>query len=76
MEKGIQICKDNGKKVLLVLGGEANSPYQVSSVAEGIDLADKLQGLFGPRPFDLDGRAVEVDGFDFDIEKGSPGKST
>ena len=56
----------------------------MSSVVEGVGLVDKLWGLFGPRaaswtgtrPFDLDGGVVEVDGFDFDIEKASLGKST
>lgn len=64
----IKTCQQNGKIVLLSLGGAAGS-YGFSSEQEGADYATTLWNTFGPgsaaeRPF---GDAV-VDGFDLDIE--------
>jgi chitinase len=62
--------------------------YQLNGIADGQKFADFLWGAFGPqtatwlaqklpRPFDgPDGQAVEVDGFDFDIEFPSNGTTT
>ena len=73
-----------GKKIILSLGGATS--YQLNGVLEGEAFADLLWGMFGPRkaswvqnglprPFDgPNGQAVEVDGFDFDIENPSYGK--
>lgn len=81
----IPICQSlYSKKIVLSLGG-ASRTYQLSGAAEGIAFADFIWGAFGPqtqawldqglpRPFDGPGnQAVEVDGFDFDIEIPSPG---
>ncbi|RDW75900.1 glycoside hydrolase family 18 protein [Coleophoma crateriformis] len=80
MVADIPICQNTyGKKVILSLGGGTNG-YQLTGAANGIAFADFLWGAFGPqttawvvagkpRPFDgAQGQAVEVDGFDFDIE--------
>lgn len=74
------VCQSTfGKKIILSLGG-ASSTYQLTGAAEGTAFADFLWGAFGPqtaswissglpRPFDgPNNLAVEVDGFDFDIE--------
>ncbi|ODQ67650.1 glycoside hydrolase [Nadsonia fulvescens var. elongata DSM 6958] len=68
----IVTCQNAGKKVLLSLGGAAGS-YGFASDSQGAGFADQLWGLFGngvsnTRPF---GKAV-LDGFDLDIEGGSP----
>ncbi|RDW82575.1 glycoside hydrolase family 18 protein [Coleophoma cylindrospora] len=80
MVADIPICQNTyGKKIILSLGGGTNG-YQLTGAANGIAFADFLWGAFGPqttawkgagkpRPFDgAKGQAVEVDGFDFDIE--------
>lgn len=75
----ITLCQAAGKKVVLSLGGAIGS-YQLASAADGEYLADFLWGAYGPqkstwsgpRPFDgANGQAVEIDGFDFDIESTS-----
>jgi chitinase len=84
----IPICQSEyGKKIVLSLGGGAGG-YQLTGAANGEAFADFLWGAFGPqtqdwldkglpRPFDGPKNAsVEVDGFDFDIEIPSPGKTT
>jgi chitinase len=81
----IPICQATyGKKIILSLGGGPNT-YSLTGAANGIAFANFLWGAFGPRtsawvaaksprPFDgPDGKAVEVDGFDFDIEHASSG---
>jgi chitinase len=83
----IPICQITyGKKIILSLGGGTGG-YQLSGAANGVAFADFLWGAFGPqtqswlnqgmpRPFDEpNNAAVEVDGFDFDIEVISPGKN-
>lgn len=65
----IKTCQQNGKKVLLLLGG-ATGVYGFTSDSEATDFADTLWNYFGAghsgveRPFD----DAIVDGFDFDIE--------
>ncbi|GAV54123.1 hypothetical protein ZYGR_0AK06250 [Zygosaccharomyces rouxii] len=68
----IQTCQQQGKIVLLSLGG-ASGQYGFSDDNEGEQFAQKLWDTFGggssdQRPF---GDAV-VDGFDFDIENNRP----
>jgi chitinase len=76
----IPVCQSTfGKKIILSLGS-ASATYQLTGAAEGTAFANFLWGAFGPqtaswiqsglpRPFDgLNNLAVEVDGFDFDIE--------
>lgn len=68
----IKTCQQEGKIVLLSLGG-ASGQYGFSSDDEGQQFAQKLWDTFGggssdQRPF---GDAV-VDGFDFDIENNNP----
>ncbi|KAL3419827.1 chitin recognition protein [Phlyctema vagabunda] len=80
MVADIPVCQATyGKKIILSLGGGTNT-YQLTSSANGVAFADFLWGAFGPRtaawvssgkprPFDgSNGKSVEVDGFDFDIE--------
>lgn len=65
----IKTCQQNGKKVLLLLGG-ATGVYGFTSDDEATKFADTLWNYFGAgnagveRPFD----DAVVDGFDFDIE--------
>ena len=81
----IPVCQSTySKKIILSLGGSSQT-YQLSGASEGVAFADFLWGTFGPqnttwlkhgqpRPFDgPNGQAVEVDGFDFDIETPSSG---
>jgi chitinase len=83
----IPVCQSTyGKKIILSLGGGSDG-YQLSGTANGVSFADLLWGTFGPqtqlwlnqgmpRPFDgPSNAAVEVDGFDFDIEVASLGKN-
>ncbi|KAF8863084.1 glycoside hydrolase [Acephala macrosclerotiorum] len=75
----VPVCQSTyGKKIILSLGG-ATATYQLTGAAQGVAFADFLWGAFGPqnatwvakglpRPFDSPGLAVEIDGFDFDIE--------
>ncbi|KAK1993950.1 chitin recognition protein [Colletotrichum falcatum] len=79
----IPICQQQyGKKILLSLGGGVTA-YQLTGKAEGELLATYLWKMFGPkdpawtgpRPFDNNGQAVEVDGFDMDIEHPSTDNS-
>ncbi|KAH3686420.1 hypothetical protein WICPIJ_002599 [Wickerhamomyces pijperi] len=69
----IKTCQDNGKKVLLSLGGVFGS-YGFSSDAEGTAFAQTLWDAFGEGSNDsvlrTFGTSV-VDGFDLDIENGS-----
>ncbi|KAK9448280.1 glycoside hydrolase superfamily [Limtongia smithiae] len=67
----IVTCQDNGKKVLLSLGGSSGS-YGFDNTTQAQEFATTLWNLFGggssdTRPF---GTAI-VDGFDLDIEGGS-----
>jgi chitinase len=73
--EGIKVCQDNGKKVLLSLGGGEPTSYYLPSEEVAKYFAEFLMGAFGPvtkewtakngpRPF---GDAV-VDGFDLDLE--------
>ncbi|KAE9366577.1 carbohydrate-binding module family 18 protein [Stipitochalara longipes BDJ] len=84
MVADIPSCQNNySKKIILSLGGSSQT-YQLPGTSEGAAFADFLWGAFGPRnatwvangqprPFDgPNGQAVEVDGFDFDIEILSP----
>ncbi|KAF1366077.1 glycoside hydrolase, partial [Lizonia empirigonia] len=72
IERGINTCKANGKKVMLSLGGGYPHDYYLDNVDAYKWLAETLVGSFGPknssaswpRPF---GDAA-VDGFDLDIE--------
>ncbi|WDK21615.1 chitin recognition protein [Colletotrichum graminicola] len=79
----IPVCQQQyGKKILLSLGGGVTT-YQLTGKAEGELLATYLWKMFGPRdpswtgprPFDNNGQAVEVDGFDMDIEHPSTDNS-
>ncbi|PMD16786.1 carbohydrate-binding module family 50 protein [Hyaloscypha hepaticicola] len=76
----IPVCQAQyGKKIVLSLGGGIDT-YGLTGAANGTAFADFLWGAFGPqtkawlkeglpRPFDgPNNQAVEVDGFDFDIE--------
>ncbi|KAF4865232.1 putative endochitinase [Colletotrichum siamense] len=72
----IPVCQQQyGKKIILSLGGGVTN-YQLTGRNEGEVLATYLWKMFGPqsadwtgpRPFDNAGQAVEVDGFDMDIE--------
>lgn len=78
----IPVCQQQyGKKILLSLGGGVLA-YQLTGRYEGELLATYLWHMFGPkdpswtgpRPFDYNGQAVEVDGFDMDIEHPSTGE--
>lgn len=81
----VPVCQSTyGKKIILSLGG-ATATYQLTGAVQGVAFADFLWGAFGPqnatwvakglpRPFDSPGLAVEVDGFDFDIEYAPTGK--
>lgn len=71
-------CQSLGKKIVLSLGGATGS-YELFSQQDAENLADFLWGAFGPvttawtnakkpRPFDVAGPSVTIDGFDFDIE--------
>lgn len=81
---GISYCKENGKKILLSLGGApGTTPYQLTCNSDADYMADFLWGAFGPlnssatwpRPFDDQVVGSQsVDGFDFDIEVIQPGK--
>ncbi|KAI2085927.1 Chitinase 2 [Ophidiomyces ophidiicola] len=69
-------CKALGKTILLSLGGGAvNDFYQIESEKSAVNFADFLWGAFGPVKPDWKGPRpfgnTAVDGFDFDIEKGS-----
>ncbi|WQF87561.1 Putative chitin-binding, type 1, glycoside hydrolase family 18, catalytic domain-containing protein [Colletotrichum destructivum] len=79
----IPVCQQQyGKKILLSLGGGVTA-YQLTGQNEGELLATYLWKMFGPRdpswtgprPFDNNGQAVEVDGFDMDIEHPSTDNS-
>lgn len=84
----IPICQANGKKVLISLGGASgpNSPYDLEGEQNGIDFANWLWGAYGPydptwvanggiRPLDpVSGNPINLDGFDFDIERTNSGK--
>lgn len=66
--EGIKKCQQNGKKVLLSMGGASGS-YGFSSDDEATTFATTLWNKFGggsdsERPFD----DAIVDGFDFDLE--------
>lgn len=69
----IKTCQDQGKKILLSLGG-ASGAYGFKNDQEGKDFADQLWDLFGngdgksasERPF----KDSILDGFDLDIEGG------
>ena len=66
--KDIKTCQDNGKIVLLSMGGAIGN-YGFESDSEGQDFAKTLWNKFGggsddERPFD----DAIVDGFDFDLE--------
>jgi chitinase len=87
MVADIPVCQSTyKKKILLSLGGGTNT-YQLTGAENGVAFANFLWGAFGPqtaswlnagkpRPFDGPSKqAVEVDGFDFDIEFPSTGKS-
>ncbi len=75
----IPVCQSLGKTVILSIGGvfSDKSNYTVSSVQGGVEFADFVWHAFGPfdpafpepRPFDINGVHVAVDGFDFDIEE-------
>ena len=75
MADGIQACHNNGKKVMLSLGGGAASGFYIASDTSAETFAQFLWGAFGPpsstwtgpRPFN----DQFVDGFDFDIESTS-----
>ncbi|KAF6827909.1 putative class III aminotransferase [Colletotrichum plurivorum] len=79
----IPICQQQyGKKIILSLGGGVTT-YQLTGKYEGELLATQLWYMFGPknpswtgpRPFDNGNQAVEVDGFDMDIEHPSTDNS-
>lgn len=85
INEDIPLCqKTHGKKIILSLGG-ATATYALNGTLSGVAFADFLWGAFGPqtadwlaqglpRPFDgPNGEAVEVDGFDYDIEHPSTG---
>lgn len=68
----IKTCQNNGKKVLLSLGGASGS-YLFSSDSQAESFAESMWNLFGEgtsntRPFD----DSVVDGFDLDIENNLP----
>jgi chitinase len=81
---GIEACQGgaNGTapvKVMLSIGGQWNPPvtdYTVSTAANGIAFAEFMWGAYGPfdpswtgpRPFDFNGKHIQLDGFDFDLE--------
>lgn len=76
MAESINDCQHTwGKKILLSLGGGVLE-YSLNGVDEGIETADQLwemfgpkrEGYMGPRPLDGSTWNVDLDGFDFDIE--------
>jgi chitinase len=80
----IPVCQQTyGKKIILSLGGGTDA-YQLTGATDGTALANMLWAMFGPkdpsstlpRPFDNNGQAVEVDGFDMDIEHPSTGTNS
>ena len=69
----IATCQQNGKKILLSLGGAAGS-YGFSSETQATEFAKTIAGMFFnignsnyPKPFD----SAIIDGIDLDIEGGS-----
>ncbi|KAF3342510.1 hypothetical protein VdG1_06724 [Verticillium dahliae VDG1] len=82
----IPVCQQTyGKKIILSVGGGMLS-YQLTGIQEADLLADQLWVMFGPRnetlvaqgvprPLDFKDQAVEVDGFDMDIEHPSEDNS-
>ena len=72
----IKYCQNNGKTVLLSLGGAKPTNQHLNSEQSAMDFADFLWAAFGPmdpnsqvpRPFG----DARVDGFDFDIESTYP----
>ncbi|KAK8093331.1 chitinase [Apiospora hydei] len=70
LEEDIKTCQNNGKTILLSLGGATYTEGGFSSAADAQAAATNVWNLFGPntatanRPF----RSAVVDGFDFDFE--------
>ncbi|WEW57459.1 Chitinase 2 [Emydomyces testavorans] len=76
IQEDLPKCKALGKTILLSLGGGAAQDfYEIKSGRSALDFADFLWGAFGPRTPEWTGPRpfgdTAVDGFDFDIEKGS-----
>lgn len=72
LEEDMKICQDAGKKILISIGGDPSSPYQLNNDNEGQEFADVMWHMFGPKPAGWTGPRPFgdniVDGFDFDIE--------
>ncbi|KAK8040108.1 hypothetical protein PG993_008519 [Apiospora rasikravindrae] len=70
LEEDIKTCQNNGKTILLSLGGATYTEGGFSSAADAQAVATNVWNLFGPntatanRPF----RSAVIDGFDFDFE--------
>lgn len=91
LQRDLYYCQtQTDKKLLLSLGGAAEGAnYDLSGEVDGEDLAIFLWGAYGPliegytgvRPLDRgygntdSSIVIEIDGFDFDIERASSGKS-
>lgn len=71
IETDIQVCQENGIKVLLSIGGY-NGNFSLNNDDDGTNFAFQVWNIFGSgedsyRPF---GKAV-VDGFDLEVNKGT-----
>lgn len=74
--QNLEICRRNGKKILLSLGG-ANGAYSLASDVAGTQLADRLwRYVLGGTPTAAEGKrpfgSFVLDGIDLDIEGGAP----
>ncbi|KAH8660139.1 glycoside hydrolase superfamily [Xylariales sp. PMI_506] len=86
IQQDLNQCRTTSNtKFLLSLGG-ATTAYQLTGAQDGTQLANLLWNMFGPynatwvqqggpRPFDYNGAAFSVDGFDLDIEHASTDSS-
>lgn len=96
IQQDIPICQQLGKKILISLGGAANTgSYQLTGATDGVAFAEWIWGAYGPynqtwvdlspsnvRPFDRGwyntdpspDYQIDIDGFDFDIERSPLGK--
>ncbi|KAK5950076.1 Chitinase 2 [Knufia fluminis] len=68
----VAYCHSKGKKVLISIGGHADSTQVLANDADGEEFADYMWHMFGPKPDGWTGPRPFgdsiVDGFDFDVE--------
>jgi len=68
----VAYCQSKGKKILISIGGAADSTQVLANDQDGTEFADYMWNIFGPTPDGWTGPrpfgANVVDGFDFDVE--------